>query len=87
LFERFARRCEVEKSFTVGEVARELSRQCGVKILPQKLTLLFYTGKLDEDRCQIVAKRRMIPESYIQEIRATLEARGVVPMREVPANG
>ena len=55
---------------SVGQVAARL----GVK--PTLITNWFYTGILDSSRTQMVAGRRMIPDDYLPEIRATLIARG-----------
>ena len=55
---------------TVGEVAKRL----GVK--SAHLTRLFYDGVFRDDICPIVCGRRIIPTSYLPEIRAALKRRG-----------
>lgn len=52
---------------SVSEVARLL----GAK--PKDISDLFYSRELRDDIAPIVAGRRLIPESYIETIRAALQ--------------
>ena len=52
----------------------EVARQLGVK--PRDISDLFYSRELRDDLCPIVGGRRLIPETYIEEIAAALRRRG-----------
>ncbi len=56
---------------SVSEVARHL----GVK--PRDISDLFYCRELRDDLCPIVGGRRLIPETYVDEIAAALRQRRV----------
>jgi hypothetical protein len=60
----------VMRSFVVSDVARLLG--CN----PKDISDLFYQRKLDVDRCPIVGGRRLVPEDYLPEIKAVLQATG-----------
>lgn len=56
----------METQLSVSEVARKLGAR------PKDISDLFYQRELRDDLCPIVAGRRLIPETYIQEIAAAL---------------
>ncbi len=53
----------------------EVARQLGVK--PREISDLFYCRELRDDLCPIVAGRRLIPDTYLQEIADVLRRRRV----------
>jgi hypothetical protein len=55
--------------------AAEAARMAGAK-KPRFVSDLFAQGRLDTDRCPVVAGCRMIPESYLPTIRAELAKKG-----------
>jgi hypothetical protein len=55
-----------ERFYSLSEVARQL------KILPRVLSDAFYQRLLDDERCQMVGGRRLIPESYLPELEAVV---------------
>jgi len=62
-----------EQGFTtVSGLARRLG------IPPRKISDQFYSRALDDSRCPIVDGRRLIPETYVPEIKRLLAERGVV---------
>lgn len=58
------------KVLTTGQVAKRL------KVRPSEITSLFYQGKLRDDLCPVESGRRLIPESYIEEIARGLRRAG-----------
>jgi hypothetical protein len=48
----------------------EAARRIGAR--PKDISDLFYQRKLDDQRCPIVAGRRLIPEDYLPVVEATL---------------
>lgn len=64
-----------ERYYGLGEAAR----MCGVR--PYVITNLFYHGHLDEARTVFVANRRLIPASYVLEIKRVLAERGYLSGR------
>lgn len=64
--------------FTVSEVARILSRRTGQTVSPQCISNLFYKRLLDDDRCPVTGRCRLIPEEYLPEIEQALGRRGVL---------
>lgn len=66
---------------TVSEVARHLSRETGQTVSPQDISNLFYKRYLDDDRCAIVGRFRLIPEDYIPTIKRVLGERGLISVR------
>lgn len=77
------------RSLTVSEVARRLSRQTGQTVSPQVISNLFYKRYLDDDRCPVVGRFRLIPEEYLPTIEGVLRERGLLfaDPREVLAGG
>lgn len=63
---------------TVSEVAREISRDEGVIIAPHVISNLFYRRQLDDARCPVVNRVRLIPPDYVPEIRNVLERSGLL---------
>ena len=57
--------------FSVSEAARLLGAR------PKDISDLFYRRELRDDLCPIVAGRRVIPEGYLDTIRAALKRRGL----------
>ena len=55
-----------------------LARRYG--IAPRKISDLFYSRKLDEEICPVIAGRRLIPAEYAPTIEAALRAAGVIPI-------
>jgi hypothetical protein len=56
----------MERFFSVSEVASRLGAN------PRDVSDLFYRRELRDDVCPIVAGRRLIPDSYVQEIESAL---------------
>ena len=54
------------KHLSVSDVARRLGAT------PRDISDLFYRRELRDDLCPIIAGRRLIPESYVDEIEAAL---------------
>jgi hypothetical protein len=52
---------------------REAAERVGC--LPRELSDDIYSGRLDRDRCPLIAGRRVIPESYLPEIQALIQRR------------
>jgi hypothetical protein len=77
------------RNLTISEVARRLSRQTGQTVSPQVISNLFYKRYLDDDRCPLVGRFRLIPEGYLPTIERVLRQRGllVADPREVLARG
>jgi hypothetical protein len=65
---------------TVGVIARSLSERLGVIVRPCDITDLFYKRILKEDRCPILAGRRLIPKDLIPAIERELRDRGRIPL-------
>lgn len=53
---------------TVGQVARQLEESSGRAISPQRISNLFYARRLDNIRCPLVGRVRLIPRDYIPEV-------------------
>ena len=53
----------------------EVARQLGVK--PRDISDLFYSRELRDDLCPIVGGRRLIPDTYVDEIAEVLRRRRV----------
>jgi hypothetical protein len=66
------------QSRTVSEAARFLSRQAGQTVSPQDISNLFYKRHLDDVRCPVVGRCRLIPEDYLPVILRVLVNRGLV---------
>jgi hypothetical protein len=64
---------------TVGAIARTLTDRLGVIVRPRDITDLFYSRVLEEDRCPILAGRRLIPADMIPAIERKLHDRGRIP--------
>lgn len=63
------------RKYTVSQVAREISRRTGHTIPPHTISNLFYRRQLDDLRCPIVGRSRLIPEDYLPNIeRVVLDA-------------
>ena len=58
------------QQMSVSEAARRL----GAK--PKDISDLFYQRRLDDERCPVIAGRRLIPEDYLAEIEAVLRQVG-----------
>lgn len=52
----------------------EAAERLGVK--PRVLSDAFYDGRLDESRCPIVGKTRVIPAAYLESIAIELRRAG-----------
>ena len=59
----------MEAYLSVSDVARMLGAR------PKDISDLFYQRELRDDLCPILAGRRLIPESYVDEIAAALRRR------------
>lgn len=66
------------QSLTVSETARYLSRRTGETVSPQAISNLFYKRRLDDDRCPIVGRFRLIPADYVPTIERVLRERGLL---------
>jgi hypothetical protein len=64
---------------SVSEVARRIGAT------PRDISDLFYRRELRDDLCPIVAGRRLIPESYVEDIEGALR-RHARPLR-TPVRG
>lgn len=51
---------------SVGDAAKELAAQCGRHVNPRVLTEMIYRGDVDQQRCPLVAGRRLIPRDLLQ---------------------
>lgn len=60
------------RQFTVSDAARELSRKLGHAVQPRLISDLFYQRRLDDERCPIVGRCRLIPEDYLDQVGAEL---------------
>ena len=67
------------RSFTVSEAARHISRETGQTVSPQDISNLFYRRHLDDDRCPVVGRFRLIPLDYLPTVRHVLCERGLLP--------
>jgi len=63
---------------SVSGAARQISDQTGCTISPHQISNLFYRGQLDDERCPIVGRARLIPADYIPAIVAELRRRGLL---------
>ena len=63
----------------VSQVARDITARTGHTVSPQVVANLFYRRQLDDERCPIVGRFRLIPRDYIPEIEAVLRTRGLLP--------
>jgi hypothetical protein len=63
----------------VGVIARSLTDRLGVVVRPRDVTDLFYSRILQEDRCPILAGRRLIPVDLIPAIESKLRENGRIP--------
>jgi len=70
----------MRKSLTVSEVAREITERTGTTVVPQTIANLFYQRKLDDRRCPVVGRARLIPEKYVPT--AVLRAHGLLPAEQ-----
>ncbi len=61
---------------SVSQVARRL------KVAPRQISDLFYRRLLPDDSCPILAQRRIIPSTYIEEIEAALKRHGRIVAKE-----
>lgn len=57
------------KLLSVSEVARKIGCR------PREISDLFYSRRLDDERCPIVGRRRVIPADYVAEIRRVVKSR------------
>jgi len=64
------------KKLTVSEAARHISRETGSSVAPHVISTLFYKRRLDDERCPIVGRVRLIPEDYIPAIEGVLRTQG-----------
>lgn len=64
--------------FTVSEVARDISRRTGATVPPHVISNLFYRRQLEDSRCPIVGRFRLIPADYIPTIEAVLCHLGII---------
>ena len=58
---------------SISEVARELP------VRPRDISDAFYARQLDDSKCLIVGRRRLIPPDYIDEIRRVMGELGKLP--------
>ena len=66
------------RSLTVSETARRLSRETGQTVSPQDISNLFYKRHLDDERCPVVGRFRLIPEEYLPTIERVLREHGLL---------
>jgi hypothetical protein len=61
----------------VSDVARQLGAR------PQDISGLFYRRFLSDERCPVIAGRRLIPADYVPEVRRVLVERGLLGADQV----
>jgi hypothetical protein len=66
---------------SVGGAARKIADLTGCTVHPHQISNLFYRGQLDDERCPIVGRARLIPVDYIPAIVAELRRRGLLNER------
>ena len=66
---------------SVSDAAREIADREGCNVAPHLISNLFYRRHLDNDRCPIVGRARLIPVDYIPEIVAELRRRGLLEVQ------
>lgn len=71
---------------SISDAARELTDGYGQIVLPRTISDLFYARALEDDRCPVVAKRRVIPRDYLPKIIAELQRRGRLPAQPVASS-
>jgi hypothetical protein len=69
----------------VSQAADEVRRLTGTKVAAERISRMFYHGKLDTDRCPIINGRRQIPPEYIPDICRELRRAGYLPTIESKA--
>jgi len=69
----------MRKSLTVSEVARDITDRTGTTVVPQAIANLFYRRKLDDRRCPVAGRVRLIPRGYVPTIEAVLREHGFLP--------
>jgi hypothetical protein len=58
---------------SMTEAAGEIGEVYELPVRARDLSDLFYQGKLDNERCPIVGRFRVIPRDYLPEVRRVLE--------------
>jgi hypothetical protein len=66
------------RHFSVSDAAREISRRAGQTVPPRLISDLFYQRRLDDQRCPIVGRFRLISEDYLPEIEGVLRDEGLL---------
>ena len=64
---------------TVSQVARKIAERTGHAVSPQQISDLFYKRILDDGRCPIVGRSRLIPAGYVSVIERVLAQRDLLP--------
>ena len=73
---------------SVSDAVRRLALQYGAERLkPADITGLFYSRRLADDTCPIVAGRRLIPENYLAVLAMELRRAGKLPRLAVRKAG
>ena len=62
--------------FSVSEIARRYS------VAPRVISDLFYSRRLDDERCPIIGGKRLIPIDYLSTIEVALREAGF-PVKKV----
>ena len=60
------------RNYTVSEAARKISKRFGRTVPPHLISNLFYRRELDDLRCPIVRRVRLIPEDYLPVVEAAV---------------
>lgn len=60
----------------VGDLAREISEEFGVMILPKVVSDLFYFGHCNTTYCPVIGGRRLIPRDYKEQVVWALRRTG-----------
>jgi hypothetical protein len=68
---------------TVSDVARRLGSIDGRVVRPRDISDLFYSRALDDMRCPIANRGRLIPEDYLPTVRKALREK--LASKAVPA--
>jgi hypothetical protein len=64
------------KSFSVSDVARELSAELGREVAPREISLLFYNRRVPDSSAPIRHGRRRIEPSLLPAIAEALQGQG-----------
>lgn len=61
---------------TVSEVARQIETRLGRTIPPRQISDLFYSRRIDDSRCPVIGRNRVVPVDFIPVIEQALLNKG-----------